>query len=118
MTVTSATSFEHPKLPDVEFRVLGALEHGDANAPTGLGGRRQKAVLAMLLRTPNEVVTDDTIIEGVWADDAPSSVKQSLHTYISNLRGLIGGRIERFPHGYLLQIDPDDVDAVRFERLT
>ncbi len=118
MTVTSATSFERPDLPDAEFRVLGALEHGDVNAPTVLGGRRQKAVLAMLLHTPNEVVTDDAIIDGVWADDPPGSVKQSLHTYISNLRGLIGSRIERFPHGYLLRIDADDVDAIRFERLT
>jgi DNA-binding SARP family transcriptional activator len=41
----------------VEFRILGPLEVADGSRRLELGGPRQQVVLAMLLLSPNNVVT-------------------------------------------------------------
>lgn len=100
----------------VQFRVLGQLEHGDPESPTALGTPRQRAVLAILLRAGGGLVTDDALIDGVWGEEPPGSVRASIHTYISNLRACLGGGIERQGSGYRLDVDPSQIDAVAFEQ--
>ena len=58
----------------MEFRVLGPLEvrvDGDA---VPLGGRRPRALLAVLLLHPNEVVPADRLIEELWGEDSPEQI--------------------------------------------
>jgi hypothetical protein len=62
----------------VQFRVLGQLEHGDPQSPTALGTPRQRAVLAILLRAAGGLVTDATLIDGVWGEEPPGSVRASI----------------------------------------
>ena len=45
------------------FRLLGAVEVTVDGRPVGLGGRRQRAVLAVLLLHLNEVVGADRLVE-------------------------------------------------------
>ena len=55
----------------MEFRLLGPLEVvGDDGAPMPLGGRRPRALLALLLLNANEVVSVDRLIDGIWGDAA------------------------------------------------
>ena len=79
----------------VEFRVLGPIEYVNGGSPTPLGSPKQRAVLGMLLQSAGNVVTTDSLIQGVWGEDGSDTSRNSLHTYISNLRAIIGGRIER-----------------------
>jgi DNA-binding SARP family transcriptional activator/ABC-type transport system substrate-binding protein len=102
----------------VEFRVLGPVEvrvHGDALA---LGGRKQRALLALLLLHANEVVSRDRLIDALWGERPPPSVHQSLDSYVSRLRRVLGHeRLLRRPPGYTLALEPGELDLARFEEL-
>ncbi|MGW0590038.1 BTAD domain-containing putative transcriptional regulator [Streptosporangium sp. NPDC002607] len=108
----------------MEFRVLGPLEVWEAETIVGIGGPRQRAVLARLLVAAGAVVSTDTLIDDLYHRDPPSAALASLHVYVSNLRRAVEpGRaprtaprllIARRP-GYLLATK--DVDAIRFDRL-
>lgn len=74
-------------------------------------------MLALLLKEVGRVVSTESLIDGVWGDDPPGAVRNSLHTYISNLRSILGGRIERAGSGYRLDVEPAEVDTHLFEQL-
>ena len=58
----------------MEFRLLGPLEVvGDDGAPVAIGGRRPRALLTLLLLHPNEVVSTDRLIDGIWGERPPAS---------------------------------------------
>jgi len=82
-----------------------------------LGGQKQRAVLAMLLLHANKVVSVDRLIEEVWGEQAPQSAKNSLQVYISRLRRLLGDRILTRPPGYLIRLEPEELDLTLFNRL-
>jgi len=83
-------------------------------------------VLALLLLHANEVVSTDRLIDDLWGDSPPESAANMLQGYVSHLRktlepGSHRGEDEVLvsrPPGYVLKIQPDQVDAERFERLT
>jgi DNA-binding SARP family transcriptional activator len=106
----------------IEFRILGSLEVGADGRALPLGSPKQRALLALLLVHANEVVSRDRLIEELWADEAPSTVESALHVYLSRLRRLLksggaGGLLVREGSGYRLRIEPEQLDANRFERL-
>jgi len=104
-----------------DFRLLGPFEVWRDGAPLALGGRRQRAVLALLALHAGTVVSTDRIVEEIWADAPPPSALRTLHSYVSRLRSILrtDGQdplVRREP-GYVLEIEPSDLDTVRFERL-
>ncbi|MEV0129829.1 AfsR/SARP family transcriptional regulator, partial [Dactylosporangium sp. NPDC050688] len=110
----------------LDFRILGPLEvQPPAGAPLELGARKQRAVLALLLLDPGRVVSLDRIVNGLWTGEAPSSATGTLQVYVSQLRRVLEpDRPPRTPPavlvtrdpGYLLAVDGEQVDAVRFTR--
>jgi DNA-binding SARP family transcriptional activator/WD40 repeat protein/tRNA A-37 threonylcarbamoyl transferase component Bud32/energy-coupling factor transporter ATP-binding protein EcfA2 len=101
----------------VDYRVLGPLSARVQGEPRKLGGRRQQMVLAVLLSKSNEVMSQDKLIDSVWAGHPPDSANQTLHSYVSNLRKELGGGIDREGTGYVVHIDKDGLDSTRFEAL-
>jgi predicted ATPase/DNA-binding SARP family transcriptional activator len=104
----------------IELRILGALEVVAEGRPLALGGRKQRALLALLALHANELVSSDRLLEEVWPDSEPGAAAPSLHVYVSQLRKALGGSaaaLETRPGGYALALAPDQLDAVRFERL-
>jgi signal transduction histidine kinase/DNA-binding SARP family transcriptional activator len=110
----------------MEIRVLGPLEVLVAGRPVRLGGRRQRGVLAVLALRANETVGLGQLIDELWGDHAPASATNTVQTYISHLRrALEPGRqpgtparvLAARPGGYMLCVDPDQIDCLRFERL-
>ena len=101
----------------MEFRLLGPLEVWDGERAIPLGGPKQRAVLAHLLLHANEVVSTDALIDDIWGETPPEAARNSLQTYISLLRKALGGRIEARSPGYVIHLDDDELDALRFERL-
>ncbi len=100
----------------MEFAILGPLEARVDGHVVGLGGPKQRAVLALLLLRANEVVSRDRLIDGLWGDSAPASAGRSLDSYVSRLRAAVGAeRIEKRAPGYLLRVDPGELDLDRFE---
>src|SRR6266540_1946608 len=106
----------------IEFGILGPLEVRADGRVLPLGSPKQRSLLALLLVHANQTVSRDRLIEELWGDAAPATVESGLHVYLSRLRGLLdsaGGRsgLVRETHGYRLRVEPDQLDASRFERL-
>lgn len=102
----------------MEFRLLGPLEVIDGEREIRLGGPKQRSVLAHLLIRANQVVPTERLIDEIWGDQPPEAARNALQSYVSHLRKALGaGRIQGRPPGYALKADPDEVDALRFERL-
>jgi DNA-binding SARP family transcriptional activator/ABC-type glycerol-3-phosphate transport system substrate-binding protein len=102
----------------MRFRVLGPLEVSAESGPITLGGPKQRAVLAHLLVRANQVVPAEALIDQVWGDEPPEAARNTLQTYVSHLRKALGAdRLEGRTPGYVLHVEPDELDAARFERL-
>jgi len=102
----------------MHFAVLGPLEVVEDGRSLALGGRKQRAVLAMLLLQTNRPVSKARLIEGVWGDVPPASATETLDTYISRLRRLLGQeRLARGPAGYVLRVGRGELDLAAFDEL-
>jgi YVTN family beta-propeller protein len=102
----------------MEFRILGPVEVWEDGRPVSLGRGKQRAVLALLLLNANQVVSSDRLIDQLWNGEPPATAATALHGHISGLRKALGpGVIATRPPGYVLEIEPEQVDLGRFERL-
>jgi predicted ATPase/DNA-binding SARP family transcriptional activator len=103
----------------MEFRLLGPLEVlGDDGAPIPLGGRRPRALLALLLLHANAVVLADRLIDGIWEDDPPASAQSAIQVHVHALRKALGAdRIVTHAGGYALRVEAEELDVERFDRL-
>jgi DNA-binding SARP family transcriptional activator len=101
-----------------EFRILGPFEVEGDQGPVALGGQRQRAVLAALLLASGHVVATDRLVDLLYGEHAPRTAITSLQNAISRLRKELGENVlETRAPGYLLRVDPERIDANRFERL-
>ncbi|WP_405146932.1 winged helix-turn-helix domain-containing protein [Sphaerisporangium sp. NBC_01403] len=103
----------------MQFGILGPL---DVRSPAGealfVGGPRPRALLMMLLLEAGRVVGVERLIDGQYGDAPPAGAANAVQAQVSRLRrNLPAGLIEFHGSGYRLAIDPEDVDAHRFERL-
>jgi WD40 repeat protein/DNA-binding SARP family transcriptional activator len=105
----------------VEFRILGPLEVATENGPVRLGGRKQRGVLAILLLHANEVVSVERLADELYAGAPPPTADAQVRDHVSQLRKLLGPEagalLETRSPGYVVRIEPDQLDAARFERL-
>src|SRR5438132_8964894 len=102
----------------MEFRVLGPLEVGEGERSLSVGGAKQRSLLAILLLHANQLVSADHLIGELWGDAAPATAAKSIQVYVSRLRKELGpGRLVTRTPGYVLQVDPSELDLTRFERL-
>ena len=103
--------------------ILGPLEVRDeAGQLVRLGGPRLRALLIRLALDPGRAVAADRLAGDLWPGDgpdqaAPADSGNALQALVSRLRHAAGpGIIEHRAGGYLLAVDPGDVDATQFER--
>lgn len=69
-----------------EFRLLGPLEVSRGGRPLALPGRKPRAVLAMLLLRPGEIVSTDRLIDGLWGEHPPGNALNALQVHAAALR--------------------------------
>ncbi len=106
------------------YRLLGPLEVSRAGKAIDLGGPKQRAVLAVLLIEAGRVVSTDRLVHALWGNEPPPSAIGSLQVYISNLRRTLredevtASPIARRTPGYLIDVDPDDLDTTVFTALS
>jgi DNA-binding SARP family transcriptional activator len=107
--------------PDGELRrirVLGPVDVLTTAGPTHLGGGRERTLLAALVLSANRAVSSDQLAQILWGNEQPPSRDNTLQTYISRLRHVVGHeRIRSEEHSYALAVDAEEIDAVLFERL-
>jgi len=90
------------------------------------GAPKQRAVLAALAVDAGQPVPVPVILERVWDQPAPPHARDVLYSHLSAIRRTLrqaaahdepAVAVLRRRGGYLLEIDPDHVDALRFRRL-
>jgi predicted ATPase/DNA-binding SARP family transcriptional activator len=90
----------------------------DDGSAADVPGDRLRALLVMLALEPRRVVQKATLIDWIWGEHPPADATNALQRLVSRLRKVLpDGSIEGQAGGYRLNVDPDAVDAVRFERL-
>ena len=106
----------------VDYHVLGAVRVVEGGGEVGVGGPRQRRLLAMLLLHRNEVVSTDLLAEAVFAGDPTPAAATTLRSYVARLRRVVENGADEpvlatRPPGYVLRVADDALDAARFERL-
>jgi YVTN family beta-propeller protein len=102
----------------MEYRVLGPLEVRDDGRSLPLAGAKQRALLALLLVNANRVISRDRLIDELWGGEPPETAVQSLQVYVSRLRKVLPAEtLLTRPPGYLLELEPSELDLQRFEQL-
>jgi predicted ATPase/DNA-binding SARP family transcriptional activator len=104
--------------------MLGPLRLiGEDGSAIDLGGTRLRMLLARLALEPGQVVTTESLIDGLWGAAPPSDATNALQSLVSRLRRSLRGDngsasvLESHPAGYRLSIKREDVDVYRFEQL-
>jgi SARP family transcriptional regulator, regulator of embCAB operon len=107
--------------PGRGFGVLGPLQLSADGTLVPLGAPKQRAVLAMLVLNRNRAVSVDSLINAVWDESPVPAARTSIHSYVSNLRRLLGSAgydpnkvLASAPPGYQLSVADDDCDLGRF----
>jgi DNA-binding SARP family transcriptional activator len=102
----------------MEFRILGPLEVWDRGRPLELRRAKQRSLLAALLLHAGEPVSVDRLLDDLWGERQPRAARGSLHNAVSALRKALGRDVLRTQRpGYLLDVEREQVDLFRFERL-
>jgi DNA-binding SARP family transcriptional activator/streptogramin lyase len=106
----------------LEFLILGPFEVRREGQPVALGARKERMLLAILLLHAGQVVSTDRLIDELWGDDPPATATGGVQVYVSHLRKALGLGVDEVlvtqPPGYLLDLEPGQVDASRFADLT
>lgn len=103
-----------------DFRILGPLEVIADGNRVAIGGPRQRTVLAMLLLTPNRVVSVDRLVEAVWGGQPPATYRTQIAICVASLRKAFqveGHRddvIVTAAPGYMLLAGEQQIDSVDF----
>ncbi|MDT0341350.1 BTAD domain-containing putative transcriptional regulator [Streptomyces litchfieldiae] len=104
----------------MQVGVLGPLRVTAAGgAVVPLGGARLRALLIRLALDAGAVVRAESLVTALWGEAVPADQANALQSLVSRLRRALpgDGLIVSEAGGYRLAVDPDAVDAVRFERL-
>ncbi|MFD3688488.1 BTAD domain-containing putative transcriptional regulator [Nocardiopsis sp. NPDC058631] len=110
----------------MNFTILGALEILRENRTCTPKAPKVLQVLALLLLRANHPLPRSVLIRELWRDHPPKSAVTTLQTYIYQLRKVIERAelstdepeiLVTRSSGYLLRIDPEQLDALVFQRL-
>ena len=100
--------------------LLGPFEvRNDAGDCLRVAGARLRDLIARLALAGGRPVSTSALAEAVWGDDLPADLANALQTLVSRARRALGdaAAVRQSAAGYQLDVTPDDVDALRFERL-
>ncbi len=106
----------------VRYAILGPIELCDGGRRLPVGGRRQAALLAMLLIDANRTVSSDRLIDALWGDRASGAALKRLQMAIMRLRRRLDRESMRgeallrtVAGGYILAVAPGELDAELFQ---
>ncbi len=107
----------------LEFMLLGPFRVSYDGCALHVGGLQVRAVLARLLVDAGHPVSLSALVDELWGDRAPADASRTVRTYVSRLRTALRNAsgdddpLVTVAPGYRLRVDPDAIDATRFEQL-
>jgi DNA-binding SARP family transcriptional activator/Tfp pilus assembly protein PilF len=106
----------------MRLRVLGAMEVRGDGGWLPVRALKQRVLLATLLLGGGAPVSIDRLVDQLWPEERPSDPANQVYLLVSRLRRVFGTDgaqlIRTTDPGYVCALQPDDVDAGRFERLS
>ncbi|MER5177939.1 AfsR/SARP family transcriptional regulator [Streptomyces sp. NPDC002896] len=114
----------------MEIAVLGPLSARVGQASVVPSAAKPRQVLALLALNCGHPVSVSSLVDELWGDRPPRSAEATLHTYVKQLRRMIGAALapddprgprdvlRRVHTGYRLDGAAGGTDAAQFERLT
>jgi DNA-binding SARP family transcriptional activator/tetratricopeptide (TPR) repeat protein len=104
----------------LEIAILGSVEPRINGDVVGVPAGKQRALLTLLAVRAPHPVSAEFAAEALWPRAAPAESLHSLQVTVSRLRrslGAAGSVLETAASGYRLAVQPDVIDARRFETL-
>jgi DNA-binding SARP family transcriptional activator len=105
----------------VQFRILGGVGvDGDDGVATRVPAGKQRALLMLLVLSPNRVTSSSVLSEGLWGDSQPEGPRAAVQVLVSRLRvvlGPYGNRVVSEGGGYRLDVGPSETDLALAEML-
>ncbi|WP_243869928.1 AfsR/SARP family transcriptional regulator [Streptomyces liangshanensis] len=110
----------------MRFTVLGPVRAWRHGTELELGPPKQRALLALLLTQAGQPVAVHEILDVLWGQDPPDSAVNVVHRHVGALRRLLepdlptrtaSRRLVRGSGGYRLDVEPDELDLLRFRAL-
>jgi predicted ATPase/DNA-binding SARP family transcriptional activator len=103
----------------VQIGMLGPFEvRTDGGVVADVPGARLRGLLIALALDAGRVVPKARLVDWIWGELPPADAANALQRLVSRLRKVLpDGAVEGLTDGYRLAVEPDAVDAVRFERL-
>jgi DNA-binding SARP family transcriptional activator/streptogramin lyase len=104
------------RIPPVEFRLLGSLEVvGGAEALPR--AQQVRTLLVFLLLHANEPVPASRLADILWPQTPPARAQKIVQVRISDLRKVVRERLRTVSAGYLLSVEPGELDVERARAL-
>jgi DNA-binding SARP family transcriptional activator/tetratricopeptide (TPR) repeat protein len=105
----------------MRFGLLGPVTAQSAGSAIDLSSPMPRALLAVLLFQANSAVSAERLSDALWGQHPPASAAASLRNHLMRLRRLLGdegaARIRAVPPGYLIQVEPGELDLHTFTDL-
>lgn len=111
----------------VEINVLGPFEFLVADTSIVVTASKPRQLLAMLALNAGHVVPSSVLIDEIWDQRPPRTATATLQTYVLHLRRRLTNALAGHDSakniivtrdtGYLLNVDPDTVDAARYDQI-
>jgi DNA-binding SARP family transcriptional activator len=104
----------------MRFAILGPLEiMDDGDSPVAVSRRLHRSTLCLLLLNAGQPCSVNSLISALWSDSPPLSPEVSLRSCVYGIRKLLpdGRRLVTHPSGYLMQVNPGELDLHSFSDL-
>ena len=114
-TEMTSTSAQLGVLGPVAIRTAGGVQHQ-------VGGSKLRVLLSLLVLHRNRAVSAPRLVHGLWGDVPPTGADVTLRSHVSHLRRRLADiapeiTLSTGPAGYVLVLEPGQVDVERFEQL-
>ncbi|WP_329567100.1 AfsR/SARP family transcriptional regulator [Kitasatospora sp. NBC_01266] len=107
----------------LDFGLLGPLSVAVDGRRIAVGGPRQRTILALLLLSPDAIVSVDAMVEAVWQGDPPATARTQVAICVAGLRKIFraegcGEELIATAHpGYQFNTGHHRIDLLVFEGL-
>jgi DNA-binding SARP family transcriptional activator len=66
----------------IDYRLLGPIEAASDGRVLDVGGRKQRALLAILVLSANVPVIREALVDKLWGERPPADARHTLEVYI------------------------------------
>jgi DNA-binding SARP family transcriptional activator len=95
--------------------MLGPIDARQDGRSLPLSGPRRRALLARLLLARGQVVSVDQLLDDVWDAEPPAAASATLQSHVSQLRKVLGDRLQARGRGYVVALSDTSLDTDEFE---